>query len=77
MLEFFVKHIVLGAERDEKGATATEYGLLVGLIATGVTGPGSDMVTLDLGPNWRVLAFTILVAIGTASASGVIPAHAV
>ncbi len=33
MLELFVKHFVLGAERDEKGATATEYGLLVGLIA--------------------------------------------
>ena len=33
MLELFVKYFVLGAERDEEGATATEYGLLVGLIA--------------------------------------------
>ena len=34
MLELFVKYFVLGPEsRDEEGATATEYGLLVGLIA--------------------------------------------
>ena len=33
MLELFVKHFILGAEKDEEGATATEYGLLVGLIA--------------------------------------------
>ena len=32
MLETFIAFTVLG-RRDEKGATATEYGLLVGLIA--------------------------------------------
>lgn len=48
MLEFFVKHFVLGAEkRDEKGATATEYGLLVAFIAfliiVGVTAFGNAL----------------------------------
>lgn len=34
MLELFVKYFVLPPEkRDEKGATATEYGLLVAFIA--------------------------------------------
>jgi pilus assembly protein Flp/PilA len=33
MLETFIALTVVGAKRDEKGATATEYGLLVGLIA--------------------------------------------
>lgn len=50
MLELFVKYFVLGAdERDEKGATATEYGLLVGLIAliivAGVTLFGENLNT--------------------------------
>ena len=33
MLEKFITLMIAGPQRDEKGATATEYGLLVGLIA--------------------------------------------
>jgi pilus assembly protein Flp/PilA len=33
MLEKFIMLMIAGPKRDEKGATATEYGLLVGLIA--------------------------------------------
>ncbi|GAA5137185.1 hypothetical protein GCM10023339_77150 [Alloalcanivorax gelatiniphagus] len=33
MLEKFITLMIAGPKRDEKGATATEYGLLVGLIA--------------------------------------------
>jgi pilus assembly protein Flp/PilA len=33
MLEKFFMLMIAGPKRDEKGATATEYGLLVGLIA--------------------------------------------
>ena len=33
MLEKFITFMLIGRDRDEKGATATEYGLLVGLIA--------------------------------------------
>ncbi|MFC7361672.1 Flp family type IVb pilin [Nocardioides astragali] len=33
MLEKFFALMIAGPKRDEKGATATEYGLLVGLIA--------------------------------------------
>jgi pilus assembly protein Flp/PilA len=33
MLEKFFMLMITGPKRDEKGATATEYGLLVGLIA--------------------------------------------
>jgi predicted permease len=49
--------------------------LLVGLIASGGTGPSApDQATLDLGLNWRVLGFTVVVTIATAVASGVMPA---
>ena len=37
MTEFFLK-IMLGAKRDEEGATAVEYGLLVALIAAIIVG---------------------------------------
>ena len=33
MLEKFFALMIAGTKRDDKGATATEYGLLVGLIA--------------------------------------------
>ena len=33
MLEKFFALMIAGPKRDDKGATATEYGLLVGLIA--------------------------------------------
>ncbi|NYE38906.1 pilus assembly protein Flp/PilA [Nocardioides cavernae] len=33
MLEKFITLMIVGRKDDEKGATATEYGLLVGLIA--------------------------------------------
>ena len=33
MLEKFITLMIAGPKRDEKGATAVEYGLLVGLIA--------------------------------------------
>lgn len=55
MLEKFITLMIAGPKRDEKGATATEYGLLVGLIAliivTGVTlfGDALDAFFTDLG----------------------------
>jgi pilus assembly protein Flp/PilA len=61
MLEKFITLMIAGPQRDEKGATATEYGLLVGLIAliivTGVTLFGNNLNAFfnDLGAtvgNW-------------------------
>lgn len=38
MIEKFITLMLAGPQRDEKGATATEYGLLVGLIALIIVG---------------------------------------
>ena len=38
ILELVRVHLMLGADRDESGATAVEYGLLVALIAGVIVG---------------------------------------
>lgn len=47
MLEKFITFMITGRNRDEKGATATEYGLLVAFIAlliiVGVTALGNNL----------------------------------
>lgn len=61
MLEKLMTLIILGPERDDEGATATEYGLLVGLIAliivigVGVFGKNLNTFFQDLAGtvgNW-------------------------
>ena len=48
MLEKFITLMLIGRDRDEKGATAVEYGLMVALIAVVIIAA----VTL-LGTNLR------------------------
>lgn len=38
MLEKFITLMLIGRDRDEKGATAVEYGLMVALIAVFIIG---------------------------------------
>lgn len=38
MLEKFITFMIIGRNKDEKGATAVEYGLLVSLIAIAIIG---------------------------------------
>ena len=52
-------------KRDEKGATAVEYGLMVGLIAVVIIGA----VTL-LGGELKTLFTTIQTKLGVANAAG-------
>ena len=52
-------------EREEKGATAVEYGLMVGLIAVVIIGA----VTL-LGGELKTLFTTIQTKLGVANAAG-------
>lgn len=50
MLEKFITLMLIGRDRDEKGATAVEYGLMVALIAivimVAVTTLGTDLNAL-------------------------------
>ena len=56
-------------EREEKGATAVEYGLMVGLIAVVIIGA----VTL-LGGELKTLFTTIQTKLGVANGAGAAPA---
>jgi pilus assembly protein Flp/PilA len=58
MLEKFIILMLIGRDRDEKGATAVEYGLMVALIAVVIIGA----VTL-LGNNLNAMFNAIAAAI--------------
>jgi pilus assembly protein Flp/PilA len=58
MLEKFIALMLIGRDRDEKGATAVEYGLMVALIAVVIIGA----VTL-LGGNLNTMFNNIAGAI--------------
>ena len=58
MLEKFITLMLIGRDKDEKGATAVEYGLMVALIAIVIIGG----VTL-LGTNLEALFQRIAAAI--------------
>src|SRR5262249_27803997 len=50
-------------------------GALIQLMSTGSTGPGDlNPIALDVGPNWRVLAFATLAAVVTTLLFGMAPA---
>lgn len=60
MLEKFITFMLIG-RKDDKGATATEYGLLVGLIALiivlGVTLFGSNLDAFFSGLGGKVASW--------------------
>jgi pilus assembly protein Flp/PilA len=58
MLEKFITLMLIGRDKDEKGATAVEYGLMVALIAVVIIAA----VTL-LGTNLRDMFNAIAAAI--------------
>lgn len=72
MLNFYVtlqSFLTSAKKRDERGATAVEYGLLVGLIAVAIIA-----TLLLLGPELKELFDKVLAGLTSANAPAVAPA---